>query len=96
VGNSSVDARGKSAITGKDATVFPGYLTFAGYKDSIVETASFGNKFVFGKKSLQEVASKMEKWYGVSIRFPNEELKQQRFTCNFCWETKTEALSAVQ
>ena len=67
VGNSSVDARGKTATTGKDAFLFPGHLTFAGYENIIVETARVENKHVFDKKCFEEVALEMEKWYGVGI-----------------------------
>lgn len=37
-------------------------------------------KFEFVNKTLEDIAKDIENWYGVSIRFQKEKLKQERFT----------------
>ncbi|RYF85047.1 MAG: FecR family protein, partial [Chitinophagaceae bacterium] len=39
---------------------------------TIAETSWVENKLVFDDESFEEIAKKMERWYGVSIRFKNE------------------------
>lgn len=63
---------------------------------TIVETAWVENRLVFSSESFEEVALKMEKWYGVEIDFADEKLKGEPLTANFKKETLTEALHALQ
>jgi len=72
------------------------HLTLAQDENTIVETAWVENKLVFDKETFEDVALKMERWYGVSIRFGDEKLKSQRLTGTFEKETVTEALQALQ
>jgi transmembrane sensor len=72
------------------------HLTVANDENTIVETAWVENKLVFDKETFEEVALKMERWYGVSIHFTDDKLKLQRLTGTFEKETITEALTALQ
>ncbi|MEO5892049.1 MAG: FecR family protein [Ferruginibacter sp.] len=73
-----------------------GHLTMSRDESTVVETAWVENKLIFDKETFEEVAFKMERWYGVSIRFADEKLKLQRLTGTFEKETVTEALAALQ
>lgn len=46
--------------------------------NTIVETSWIENKLVFDDETFEEVASKMERWYGIKIIFKNERLKKER------------------
>lgn len=72
------------------------HLTIAKDESTIIETAWVDNKLVFDNETFEEVALKMEKWYGVNISFADEKLKLQPLTGTFEKETVTEALSALQ
>lgn len=63
---------------------------------SIVETSWVENKLVFQDESFTEIAQKMERWYGVSIEFRNEEVAAERLSGTFTTETIREALTALQ
>jgi ferric-dicitrate binding protein FerR (iron transport regulator) len=54
------------------------------------------NKLVFDNEYFDEVAKKMERWYGVSIAFKNEELKEKRFSAKFVAEPLNTALEALK
>ncbi|MCW3092575.1 MAG: hypothetical protein JWP81_3644 [Ferruginibacter sp.] len=80
----------------KNAFMSMRHLTLANDESTVVETAWVENKLVFDKESFENVALKMERWYGVSIRFADEKLKTQKLTGTFEKETITEALAALQ
>ncbi|MBB6108730.1 FecR family protein [Mucilaginibacter lappiensis] len=54
------------------------------------------NKLVFDDEYFDDVAKKMERWYGVSISFKNEELKQKKFSGKFTKESLATALDALK
>jgi ferric-dicitrate binding protein FerR (iron transport regulator) len=64
--------------------------------NSIVETSWLNNKLVFRSESFEDLAIKMERWYGVGIRFKEEKLKAKRFTGIFEKESIAQALAALQ
>ena len=72
------------------------HLTLSLDESTILETAWVDNKLAFDNESFEEVALKMERWYGVGIRFTNEGLKTQPLTGTFEKETIEEALQALQ
>jgi ferric-dicitrate binding protein FerR (iron transport regulator) len=72
------------------------HLTLARDESTIIETAWVENKLVFDNETFEEVALKMEKWYGVSIRITDEKLKSQQLTGTFEKETVEEALRALK
>ncbi|MHA4844644.1 FecR family protein [Flavitalea antarctica] len=61
----------------------------------IIETSWVENQLVFQDEALVDIASKMEKWYGVQIEFEKEFLKDLRFTGIFEKETIQQALHAL-
>lgn len=63
---------------------------------TVIETAWVQNRLLFNSETFEDVALKMERWYGVKIKFTNEPIKQKRFTGIFDKESVTEALDALQ
>ena len=72
------------------------HLTVLPQDSTVVETAWVENKLAFSSESFEEVALKMEKWYGVVIVFANEKLKREPLTATFKKETLIEVLHALQ
>jgi transmembrane sensor len=79
-----------------NAFVTLGHLTFSPDNNTFLETAWVENKLIFDNESFEDVAKKMERWYGVIISFNNNKLKSLHMTGVFEKETVTEALSALQ
>lgn len=72
------------------------HLTLLPEDNSIMETSWLQNKLVFRSETFEDVAVKMERWFGVTIRFKEELLKSQRLTGIFKNETLSQALIALQ
>lgn len=71
--------------------------TLTPVRDNIMaETAWKDNKLAFKKLPLDEVAQRMERWYGAEIRFKNERKKSLSFSGVFEKESLTEALQALE
>lgn len=47
---------------------------------SIMETLWVKNKIAFDQQRLEDIATELERWYGVNIRFENEAVRDKRFT----------------
>ncbi|MBN8850791.1 MAG: hypothetical protein BGO55_30175 [Sphingobacteriales bacterium 50-39] len=62
----------------------------------IPEIAWMYRKLVFNQESFESVAEKMERWYGVSFYFEDDDLKKEVFTGSFSKESLEEALKALQ
>lgn len=86
----------KKALIRSDVIIEMRHLTIANDESTIIETAWVDNKLVFDKASFEEVAQKMEKWYGVSILITDDQLKLQQLTGTFERETVAEALRALK
>jgi transmembrane sensor len=72
------------------------HLTLYPADNSIVETAWKENRLVFSSETLEEIALKMERWYGVNIIIASEKLKKELLTGAFEVETIYQALDALQ
>ena len=72
-------------------------LTYYPRKDStVIETSWLDNKLAFSNEEFQDLARRMERWYGVKIVFDNPDLATYPFTGIFQKENITEALYALQ
>ena len=88
---------GDKGVTEKPKSfILMGSLTHSKDESTILETAWVENKLVFDNETFEEVALKMERWYGVSIRFSDAKLTKQPLTGTFEKESITEALHALQ
>jgi len=63
---------------------------------AVVETSWIEDKLVFQDESFGNLATDMERWYGVNIQFSNDDIKNYRFTGVFEKETIKEALVALK
>jgi ferric-dicitrate binding protein FerR (iron transport regulator) len=64
--------------------------------NSIIETSWVENKLVFQDESFYDLAKRMERWYGVSIRFDNDRLAAERLSGTFTTETVQQAMEELQ
>jgi ferric-dicitrate binding protein FerR (iron transport regulator) len=71
------------------------HLTYQSADSTIVETSWVDNKLSFVNESFSELAPRMERWYGVSIRFKETSLDTIHFTGTFTEETIEEAMKAL-
>jgi transmembrane sensor len=56
------------------------HLSYEPKDSTIIETSWVENKLILQDESLEETAVRLERWYGVLIRFENNEVKKLRFT----------------
>jgi len=64
---------------------------------SIIETSWIENKLIFQEnETFGEVALKMERWYGVHIRFVDPDVAEYRMYGSFTTETVKQALDALK
>ncbi len=64
--------------------------------NTIIETSWVENKLVFQDDSFEELAVKMERWYGVDISFTSDKIAGERLSGTFTRETIQEALEILQ
>ena len=63
---------------------------------TIIETSWVEDKLIFQDESFEEIARRLERWYGVNIIFKNNQLKEDHLTGNFRNETIWQALDALK
>ena len=67
------------------------------YADSsIVETSWVENKLIFRNESFEDIALKMQRWYGIDVEFDNPSVKDEHLNGSFTNETIEQALDALQ
>ena len=71
-------------------------LTYENKTGAIIETSWVQNKLIFQNESFEEIARQLERWYGVSIIFKNDQLKGNQLTGSFKNETIRQALNALK
>jgi ferric-dicitrate binding protein FerR (iron transport regulator) len=62
----------------------------------VTEVSWTQNRLAFSNCSFETIAKDLERWYNVSIRFTNEEVKQYRFTATFDQKNIEQVLTALQ
>jgi transmembrane sensor len=60
------------------------------------EIAWVRNRLEIENEPLEVIAGKLEKWYGIPVRFADEEVKKYRYSGTFESETVMKALDALQ
>ena len=71
-------------------------LTYENKTGEIIETSWVENKLIFQDESFEDIARQLERWYGVSIVFRNDQLKENHLTGSFKNETIRQALDALK
>ncbi|MEO7311866.1 MAG: FecR family protein [Chitinophagaceae bacterium] len=90
-----VQAKNKAA-TAPEALVSITPITYNKADNEVVETAWVYNKLVFNMETFEDLALRMERWYGVKIVFKDDRLRNNRITGTFENETVQQALEALQ
>ena len=62
----------------------------------VIETSWVENRLIFQDESFEEIAHKLERWYGVTIQFDDDQLKAEHLTGSFTNETIRQALDALK
>jgi transmembrane sensor len=83
--------------TGTDTDYSLTNLThFKSNDTTIVETSWVNNELVFKDEDFGELANRMERWYGVKIKFKSADARNYRFTGMFVKENVLEAMNALK
>jgi transmembrane sensor len=72
------------------------HLSYEPTDSTIIETSWVENKLIFQNETFKDLAARMERWFGVTINFNNEEVQQLRFRGSFTHETIHQALAALK
>ena len=73
-----------------------GHITYEPRDSTVIETSWLNNKLIFRSETFEDLAVKMERWYGVTIHFADEAIKPKRLNGVFENETIQQALQALQ
>jgi len=80
----------------KEPLALVSHLTYEPHDNIVIETSWMENKLIFRSETFEELAVKMERWYGVTIRFADEAIKPKRLNGIFENENIQQALKALQ
>jgi transmembrane sensor len=80
----------------QDPLVLVSHLTYQPSDSTVIETSWMDNKLIFRSEKFEDLAIKMERWYGVNIRFADEAIKPKRLNGIFENESIQQALKALQ
>ncbi|BAV08227.1 FecR family protein [Filimonas lacunae] len=64
--------------------------------NNLPETAWTENKLAFDNATLETVADKMEKWYGITVEIKNDAIKNIPYTGSFEGETLEKVMDAIK
>jgi ferric-dicitrate binding protein FerR (iron transport regulator) len=73
-----------------------GYLNYVDNDSAAVETSWVYDRLVFDEESMENIALKMERWYGVKIKITDPQLAAQQLTYTIKKETVAQALHNMQ
>ena len=85
-----------TGITKKEPQALVSHLTYEPHDNTVIETSWMENKLIFRSETFEDLAVKMERWYGVTIRFADEAIRPKRLNGIFENETIQQALKALQ
>lgn len=71
-------------------------LTYSAMDSTLIEVSWTDNKLAFESDSFEDIATRLERWYNVSIHFENADIRQYRFTGVFDKKTINQVLDALQ
>ena len=83
-------------VAKQDPIVLVSHLTYEPHDSTVIETSWMDNKLIFRSETFEDLAVKMERWYGVNIRFADAGIKPKKVTGIFENETIQQALKALQ
>ncbi|MBS0032019.1 FecR domain-containing protein [Chitinophaga sp. 22321] len=77
-------------------TVMAKAVALPAIDSTVSETAWVSNRLQFESLNFEQLATLLERWYGVQITFRNNNVKKYVFSGSFASETVTQALQALQ
>lgn len=86
----------KKASVRNEPIVAIRHLNYEPNDSTIIETSWVENKLIFQDEAFKEMAPRLERWYGVNIRFKNDKVQQLRFSGTFTRETIEQALAGLK
>lgn len=81
---------------GNEPIVAISHLSYEPNDSTIIETSWVENRLIFQNEPFKDLAVKLERWFGVSVQFENEQVQQLRFRGSFTHETIHQALAALK
>jgi transmembrane sensor len=72
------------------------HLTYEPKDSTVLETSWMVNKLIFRSETFEDLSVKMERWYGITFRFADENIKKKKFTGVFENESIQQALEALK
>lgn len=97
---SNQPAQETTATSGRAAVNEPivaiSHLSYEPNDSTIIETSWVENRLIFQGEPFNELAVKMERWFGVTVQFENKAVQQLRFSGSFTHETIHQALAALK
>ncbi|MGB8191687.1 MAG: FecR domain-containing protein, partial [Chitinophagaceae bacterium] len=72
------------------------HLSYEPNDSTILETSWVEHKLIFRDESFKDLAVRLERWYGVVIRFENRKAQDLRLTGTLTHESIREALAALK
>ena len=85
-----------SQPTRQEPIVAISHLTYQPKDSTVIETSWMDGKLIFRSELFPELATRMERWFGVNIHFTVDDFKSKKFTGIFENETIEQALIALQ
>jgi len=86
----------KTLLKEGDGIIMLKKLDYEAAEKIVVETAWVDNKLVFHSEKFSSLALKMERWYGIRIKFKDQAKEDLMFTGIFTTETIQQALNAMR
>jgi ferric-dicitrate binding protein FerR (iron transport regulator) len=94
VSNDTSRTRQKTATRNEPIVMISGITQAT--DSTVIETSWVDNKLAFQNETFDELANRMERWYGVEIDFRDEQVAHERLSGTFTNETIQEALERLQ
>ncbi len=94
--NNTPIAAAKNPASPSEPIVLVSHLTYTNIDSTVIETSWMENKLIFRSESFEDLAIRMERWYGVTIRFADDAMKPKKVNGVFENETIQQALKALQ
>ena len=98
VSNDPVEVNAGTAPPEKNEPIVAiSHLNYEKKDSTYIETSWVENKLIFRNESFKDLAVRMERWYGVTMHFENEEVQRLRFNGSFIRiESVQQAMEALQ
>lgn len=88
-------ARPSYTVNDERPAIMVSSIQYAPADSAIIETAWVNNKLIFRRKTFEELARDIERWFNVTIQVKDTSILSKQFTGTFNNESVTDALDAL-